>query len=223
MPKPWINVSDRTDSLINELQHQGVDSIISYYRLRYNYDYFHPENNTHDYKSSVIVWKKEDLIYFKKINQFYESQTETRDFQVIFDFYLFNKIEIDSTVIQLRHLKVNDSLISAGPFRTHDRKYSLFYNIGNTKREIHWGEIDLEYHEGYSDDYLISLSSRLYTWTKLLEKEIMFIDINEIWTPIELKHYSEEEEKEMIKNWIEKTESEIESLREEYKLNKDSK
>jgi hypothetical protein len=223
IPKPWIDVADRTDSLVAELQNQGMDSIISYYRLRYHYDYFHPENNTHDHKSSVTVWKKNDTVYFKKINQFYESETEIRDFKVLFDFYSFNKLEIDTTSVRLKHKAINDSLISVGPYRTHDRGFSLFYNIGITEREIHWGEIDLEYHEGYPTDYLTSLSSKLFTWTKILEKEIMFIDINEIWTPIKLKYYSEDEEKEMIKNWIEKTESEIESLREEFKINKNGK
>ncbi len=217
VPKAWIDVTKRTDSIVNTLKNEGIDSIISYYRLRYHYDYFHPDNNTDDHMSAVLIWRKNDTVYLKKINQFYESQAELRNFQLVFDFYDFNKEEIDTTTLRLKP-KSDGSIVSIAPVSTHARSYSLFFNIGKTERRIRWYDNDLEYHKDYPQAYLFSLSSKLYLWTKIIEEEIMYMDINERWLPLELKYLSAEEEKEMVKKWIERAEAEIKSLKEEFDL-----
>ncbi len=186
----YIDVERRCDSLFQDLESKGVSTIFLYRKVPYYYDYYQSEDLQNIGETALIFWKQSDSIYFKKVTAYYESSRESGVFQNILDFYIYNKEEIDRTELSKGDNKDSGIMVRD----TTDDFYSLGYLYEDKYRELSWQGKDLEKDDFPTQQHLQFYSSRLYTMILLIEREILFMDLNYGWDPLDKKYGPENDD-----------------------------
>jgi hypothetical protein len=196
--KPFIDVYTASDSLFNEIEKTGIDTIFMYTLYRNSSETYRSKDNSSDFLSSYIFWQTQDSCFIKKINRYtiYKTSSESRQINnnasytiaSIFDYYKAKKQILDIQEFRpnnkdlrfLNDIKDKDtSWLIIADVCSDCLTSTIKYKIGDTKITKTWSTMN--FNRDNNKYYIFNLTSELYHWVLITNQVISHPDRNQWW------------------------------------------